>query len=259
MSPSTGYALITGASSGIGECFARALAAKKLDLILVARSRDKLRTLAEELAAAHGVKALPLDYDLSVLGASSSLAAELDEKALEVDLLINNAGFGGRGEFAHLPLDRQAEMIQLNARAVVELTHLLVPPMVSRRHGGIINVSSLTSFQPVPYAAIYSASKAFVTSFSMALAEELRPHGIRVVTLCPGGTRTHFVEIGRKGRHKFPGSPQTPDKVVEAALKKLSRGGGLVVPRFKDRLAVYLQRFVPKKAMPKLVGRFSKP
>lgn len=249
------FALVTGASSGIGECFARALAARKQNLILVARSKDKLAALAAELRAAHGIQAEPIDFDLSVPGASASLAALLHERELQVDLLINNAGFGARGKFHELPLDRQSEMLRLNIVALVELTHHLLPAMVARRRGGIINVSSTASFQPVAYTTVYGATKAFVTSFSVGLAEELRSSGVAVVTLCPGGTRTNFGKASQYGMTRLPGGEQTPEEVVRVALEKLDRGGGLVVPGFKNKAGVFVQRLVPRSWAVKVAAR----
>ena len=249
------YALVTGASSGIGECFARALAARKQNLILVARSKDKLIALAAELRAAHGIAAEPIDFDLSVTGAAASLAALLHERELQVELLINNAGFGARGKFHELPLDRQSEMLRLNIVALVELTHHLLPAMVERRHGGIINVSSTASFQPVPNTILYAATKAFVTSFSVGLAEELRSSGVIVVTLCPGGTQTNFGVASGFGETRLPGGVQPPEEVVRVALKKLDRGGGQVVPGFKNKAGVFVQRFVPRSWAVKVAAR----
>jgi uncharacterized protein len=253
------FALVTGASSGIGESFARALAAREYNLVLVARSLDKLMALAEELRTRHGVDARAVDFDLSLPDAAQLLHSRLRQDTLPIQLLINNAGFGGRGEFWNLPLDRQIEMFRLNVQTVVELTHLLLPSLLESRKGGIVNVSSITGFQPVPFAALYAATKAFVTSFSMALAEELRPYGIPVVTLCPGGTRTHFVEIGKRGKAKFPGGPQDPAEVASLALDTLNRGGGLVVPRLINRATLWPQRLLPRTLIPRLIGRYSRP
>ncbi len=251
----TDYALITGASSGIGECLARALAARQRNLVLVARSKAKLETLAAEFRAAHKVLAEVVDCDLSVAGASARLAALLGERKLEIDLLVNNAGFGAHGEFWKLPLDRQAEMLRLNVQAVVELTHLLVARMVERRAGAIINVSSTASFQALPYTLVYGGTKAFVTSFSMGLAEELRPYGVRVVTLCPGGTATNFFSAGGYRRPEMFPSLQPVEEVVEAALGALERGGGVVVPGLANKLGVALQRFVPRAWPVKIAAR----
>lgn len=253
------YALITGASSGIGECFARALAARGRNVVLVARSKEKLESLAAELRAAHKVLAESLDFDLSLARAAARLGQTLRERGLKIDLLVNNAGFGARGEFWNLPLERQAEMLRLNCQALIELTHWLLPPMVEERRGAVINVSSTASFQPVPYTTVYAATKAFVTSFSMGLAEELRTYGIRVVTLCPGGTRTNFFQASQYGTRNFPGGLEAPEEVVEAALKALERGGGLVVPRLMNKAGVFLQRFVPRSWVAKISAGLFRP
>jgi uncharacterized protein len=254
------YSLITGASSGIGECFARKLAFQGENLLLVARSDDKLKSLATELKAAYQILAEPLPMDLSEPGAGAHLASLVSRRGFTIDLLINNAGFGARGMFWELPLDKQTAMTRLQIEALMELTFHLLPGMIERRHGRIINVSSMTGFQPIPYATTYAATKAFMNSFSMALREELKPYKVAVVTLCPGGTRTNFVNIGaREGRHRFPGGPQPPEEVVEDALKQLQRGGGLVVPRFVNKASIFSQRFLPRETVAKLLARMSKP
>jgi uncharacterized protein len=248
------FALITGASSGIGECFARALARRGHNLVLSARSEDKLRQLAANLQREHDIRTEVIIADLSVRNAASKLAATLKAKNLAVGLLVNNAAFGARGEFWALPLERQMAMVRLNINALAELTYLLLPAMVDRGEGAIINVSSTASFQPMAYTATYAATKAFVTSFSMGLAEEVRPHGIRVVTLCPGGTRTNFFVAGDYGVHNLPGGLQEPEQVVEAALRALERGGGLVVPRVLNKLGIFAQRFIPRETVAKFAA-----
>lgn len=254
------FALITGASSGIGNCFARALAERGKSVILVARSEDKLHRLAAELGGAHQVRIEVMPFDLSVAGAGKALADAIKARRLETDWVINNAGFGARGEFWKIPLARQLDMIHLHLNAMMELTHAFVPAMVEWREGGIINVSSMTSFQPMGYFAMYAATKAFMTSFSMGLAEELRPYGVRVVTLCPGGTRTNFVVEGdTANRRRFPGGPQPPEEVVREALESLDQGGGLVVPRWPNKLTVFAQRFLPRETVAKMAARFSAP
>ncbi|PYV14072.1 MAG: hypothetical protein DMG21_19330 [Acidobacteria bacterium] len=261
MSARDGWALVTGASSGIGESFARLLAARGRNVILVARSEEMLQKLRGELTSRHGVRAEVAACDLSAPGAAGQLAKTLGSRGLRpVELLINNAGSGARGEFHALPLDGQEAMLRLNIQSLVELTYLLLPQMVEARRGGIVNVSSLTSFQPVPYAALYAASKAFVTSFSLGLAEELRPSGIPVVTLCPGGTRTNFVTIGQPpSARRFPGGRQDPDEVAALGLRQLERGGGLVVPRLVNKATVFAQRFLPLELVPRLAAKLQKP
>jgi short-subunit dehydrogenase len=255
----SGYALVTGASSGIGECFSKQLAARGSNLILVARSTDKLGAMAKDLASADNVHTEPISLDLSEPGAAARLATTLEERGLRVQLLVNNAGFGARGRFWELPLDRQAAMVRLNVQALFELTHLLLPPMVAARQGAIINVSSTASFQPVPYTALYGATKAFVTSFSEGLAEELRPYGIIVVTLCPGGTRTNFNIASGFGRPPLPGGMQSSEEVVRAALAALDRGGGLVVPGLRNKLGLVSQRLIPRRLVTKVAARIFYP
>lgn len=257
--PEVDYALITGGSSGIGECFARALAARGRNLVLVGRSEGKLNALAKELADKHSVRIEPLAFDLSHEGAPAQLARLLQERELAIGLLVNNAGFGAQGQFWELPLARMAEMLRLNIQALVELTHLLLPPMLDKRRGGIINVSSAASFQPVPYTTVYSATKACVTSFSLALAEELRGYGVAVVTLCPGGTRTNFFDASQYRTRDLPGGLQPPEKVVEAGLKALDRGGGLVVPRLMNKFGVFSQRFVPRSLVTRVAASIFRP
>ncbi len=254
------YSLITGASSGIGECFARALAARGENVVLVARSNGKLEALATELRSRHNILAEALAMDLSEPSAGIRLAQALGEHGFRIGLLINNAGFGARGEFWSLPLDKQLAMIRLQVETLTELTFHVLPGMIERRHGGVINVSSMTGFQPIPYATSYAATKAFMNSFSMALREELKPYNVVVVTLCPGSTKTNFVNIGaRHGRHRFPGGPQPPEEVVDAALRRLYRSGGLVVPRFVNKASIFSQRFLPRGQFVRLLGKMSRP
>jgi uncharacterized protein len=253
------YALVTGASSGIGECFAHALARRGHNLVLTARSEGKLSELAAELLRKHAIKAEIIPADLSVRDAAPQLAEILSQRNLAISLLVNNAAFGARGEFWKLPLERQMAMVRLNINALAELTYLLLPAMVERGKGAIINVSSTVSFQPTAYTATYAATKAFVTSFSMGLAEEVRPHGIRVVTLCPGSTRTNFFEAGNYGVRNIPGGMQEPAEVVDLAIEALDHGGGLVVPRLLNKLFVFVQRFAPRETVAKLAAMIFRP
>ena len=244
--PSSHYALITGASSGIGECFARALARRRRDLVLVARSKERLENLARELKGSHGTETVPLAIDLSESGAARRTGEALRERQLEINLLVNNAGFGAQGEFWKIPLERQVGMLRLNIQALVELSALLIPSMIERKAGGVINVSSTASFQPLPYSSVYAATKAFVTSFSTGLAEELRPYNVQVVTLCPGTTRTRFFEAGGYGPLRFRVGLQAPEEVAEAGLRALERGRGLTLPRWIDRGMLLAERFLPR-------------
>lgn len=255
----TRYALVTGASRGIGKCFARALAARQWDVILVSRTQDKLDSLARELSSTFGIRAESVALDLTALGAAADLSRTLAERGLDVELLVNNAGFGARGEFVNLPPDEQSDMVRLNVAALVELTHHLLPAMVARRRGAIINVSSTAGFQPMPYVAVYAATKAFVTSFSMALAEEVRAHGIHVVTLCPGPTRTESDEAGEAAHSKVPGGLQPAEEVVEEALRQMEQNGGLVIPRFINKLMAFSNHLMPIQLSAKVVARATRP
>ena len=253
------YALVTGASQGLGKYFARALAARKQNLILVARSTDKLEALATELGNTHAVLAEPLPLDLAAPGAGLQLAQKLRAHNLQIDLLVNNAGFGERGEFLDIALERQLAMIHLHNTAVVELTYELLPAMLAAGRGGFINVSSVAGFQPVPFAAMYSATKSFLTTFSMALREELRPTGVKIVTVCPGRLRADPEDPqAAENRSKVPGGEQAHEDVVNETLKKLDSGGGLVIPGRMNRLTVRGQRLMSLNAVPKIVARLSK-
>ena len=254
------YALVTGASRGLGRCFARTLAARKQDLVLVARSGEKLQALADELRSAYGIQVESIALDLAAAGAGQRLADELTTRGLDIDLLVNNAGFGDQGRFLELPLPQQLEGINLQNATVVELTHRLVPTMIERKQGGIITVSSMAGFQPLPFAAAYSATKAFLTTFSLALDAEVYRSGIRVVTLCPGRLRVaeEDVENGQ-ARKKFPGGEQSHEDVVNAALRALDRGGGLVVPGGMNKFAAFAVRFVPRSKVARLIKKISKP
>jgi short-subunit dehydrogenase len=253
------FALITGASQGLGRVFAHALAARKQNVILVARSRDKLENLSAELRRSQSVAAEVLEFDLASPSAGARLAQQLRDRNLQVNLLINNAGIGVRGAFRNLTLQRQMEMLRLNNAAVVELTYALLPSLLGHPQAGIINVSSAAGFQPIPYASLYAATKSFLTSFSLGLQEELRSSKVSVVTLCPGRILAdgHPGEA-KNGNRKFGFVYQSPEDVVREALGSLANGGGLVVPGFVNKLSVFAQRLIPRRAVPALVARMSR-
>jgi len=194
--------LITGASSGIGAAFARKFAALGRNVFLVARSEDKLITLCNELGRVSGVRAQYFALDLTEPDAPARLFEETQKRELEIDMLINNAGFGSMGYFDKLDPEREVEMIDLNVRALVDLTHRFLIPMRKRNQGTIINVASTAGFQSVPFMTTYAATKAFVLSFSEALSEENRPFGVRVMALCPGVTETNFFKRRRWDVHR---------------------------------------------------------
>lgn len=249
-------ALITGASSGIGEAFARRLAAGGTNLMLVARSEAKLHTLAGELSGKHGIRAEVIPADLSAPGAAQAVWEEAARRGLTVDLLINNAGFGTYGTFDSLPRTRETEEITLNVTALVELTHLFLPPMLAKKSGAIINVASTAAFQPVPYMAVYGATKAFVLSFSEALWAEYRPRGLRVLAFCPGPVNTAFA--GTAGTHLTGKGPAAAD-VVQVALQALSRNRSYVIPGGSNYRQSWGSRLLPRAAIAKLSERMMRP
>lgn len=246
--------LITGASSGIGEVFARKLAARGRNVLLVARSEDKLITLCNELGRSNSIRAQYVALDLSQTESGARLFEESQKRGLFVDLLINNAGFGSMGEFSKLDLERELNMIDLNVKSLVELTHRFIQPMIERKQGAIINVASTAAFQPVPFMATYAATKAFVLSFSEALWEENRTHGIKVVALCPGVTETNFFEAAR-GQKPPARVAQTPEEVVDVALRGLARGKSHVISGWTNFLMTESERLVPRSLVTRLAGR----
>ncbi len=245
--------LITGASSGIGAAFARKLAARGRNVFLVARSEDKLIALCNELGRLTSIRAQYLALDLQQPDAGVQLLEETRKRDLEIDMLINNAGFGSMGDFTKLDLDRELEMIQLNIRSLVDLTYRFLIPMRERKSGAIINVASTAGFQAVPFMATYAATKAFVLSFSEALAEENRAHGIHVMALCPGVTETNFFETAGIDRPPMR-IAQTPEEVVETALRALSRQKTTVISGWANWFTVAAERFVPRSVVTKVAA-----
>jgi len=245
--------LITGASSGIGAAFARKLAARGRNVLLVARSEDKLITLCNELGRLTSIRAQYLALDLTKPDDRLQLFEETKKRELEIDMLINNAGFGSMGDFVKLDLEREVEMIELNVTALVELTQRFLGPMRERQRGTIINVASTAGFQPVPYMATYAATKAFVLSFSEALWDENRMHGIHVMALCPGVTETNFFEAAGIDRPPMR-TVQTPEEVVETALRALHRQKSLVISGWANWFVVEAERFVPRSMVTKVAG-----
>jgi short-subunit dehydrogenase len=251
--------LITGASSGIGEAFARALAAEKHNLVLVARSEDKLHALCDELMLEHGITAHYVALDLTDYEADERLFKETERHDLEVDWLINNAGFGSMGEFSSLELERELEMIGLNVMVLVALTHRYLKQMRERKSGTIINVSSSAGFQPIPFMATYAATKAFVTSFSEAIAEENRPHGIKVMALCPGATETNFFAASNIAEPFKVKGIQTPEQVVEAALRGVAGGKSKVISGFANKVGAKLGGLFPSSLVTRVIGKTLRP
>lgn len=245
--------LITGASSGIGETFARKLAERGHNLLLVARSEENLVMVCNEVGRSQSIRAEYVAMDISKPDAPLRLFEETQKRGLEIDLLINNAGFGSMGDFARLDLNRELNMIDLNIRALTELTHRFIQPMREKKSGAIINVASTAGFQPVPFMATYAATKAFVLSFSEALWEENRTYGIKVMALCPGVTDTNFFEASRMLRPPVRTS-QTSEQVVDVALRALARGKSSVISGWMNRLMVQSERLAPRKLILRAAG-----
>lgn len=238
--------LITGASLGIGRSFAEKLAARGDDLVLVARDAIRLRNLADRLIAEHGVQVDVLSADLTASDGVKSVEAVLSDPTRPVDVLVNNAGFGTFGEFADLPINREIDEIELNVVALVRLSHAALPGMIERGRGGIINVSSMASFQPMPHNATYGATKAFVTSFSHALHEEARGTGVNVLVLCPGFTRTDFQGTAGIDSSAVPSFLwMSAEAVAESAVNAFERGHAECVPGLANRVAGWLAAALP--------------
>lgn len=238
--------LITGASAGIGKAFAEALAARGARLVLCARKLDRLDALAESLRARHASTVLTVACDLEKPGAANELASHLKEQAIAVDMLINNAGFGAAGRFHRQAPDLVANMTQLNCVALAELTRALLPSMLERGRGGVVNVASVAAFVPTPLMAIYGASKAYVLSFSAALREELRGTNVHVMALCPGPVPTEFQQ--RAGYAPLDSrnlAALPPERVVEVALADFARGRFSCVPGAVNRLQTALAGALP--------------
>jgi hypothetical protein len=247
-------ALVTGASGGIGEELARLFAADGHDLVLVARSRDKLESLAGELESKHGVEANVLASDLSRPEAPREIFDELGRAGVRVDALVNNAGFGSYGPFAETDLRQELELLQVNVVALTHLTKLFLPGMVARREGYVCNVASTAAFQPGPLMAVYYASKAYVLSLSEALANECEGTGVRVSALCPGPTETGFVAAaGMQDSKLFDRGAMTAREVAEAGYRGLLAGKTVVIPGFRNALVARTVGLFPRALVTKVV------
>ncbi|MGB2751350.1 MAG: SDR family oxidoreductase [Pyrinomonadaceae bacterium] len=247
--------LITGASSGIGEAFARRLAAEKHDLVLVARNEKKLHELCDELMLKHQIMAHYIVLDLAEPDVDRKLFAQTEYHGFEIQWLINNAGFGSTGDFAKLDIDRERQMIELNISALVAITHCYLTGMRERKSGKIINVSSAAGFQPIPFMATYAATKAFVSSFSEAIAEENRPFGIQVLTLCPGSTATNFFAASNIDRPIQVKGQQTAEDVVETAMRAIKGGKTKVVSGIANKLGAFLGTHTPHFLSSRVMAR----
>jgi hypothetical protein len=253
-------ALITGASSGIGAAFARALAKDGYDLILVARREDRLRALADEVTAGRAVRAEVIPADLTERDAAQRLFEAVQARGMQVDLLINNAGFGLHGPFGETAWTREQQMIDLNITALTALCKVFLPPMRARRDGGVINVASTAAFQAMPYFAVYAATKAYVLSFSEALAQEAASDGVRVVCLCPGPTESEFTEKAEFKTNLVEKAPfMTAEAVAAEGLAALRAGRVVQVAGFLNTLTAVVPRFLPRGLVTRVTAAVFKP
>jgi short-subunit dehydrogenase len=252
------WALVTGASAGIGEALAVELAAAGANLVLTARRKDRLDALAARLAADYKIEAKVLVADLEDPEAPATIFAATEGAGLAIDLLVNNAGFGYYGEFAKGDAARQGAMVQVNCAAVVVLTYLFLPKMIARKRGDILIVASTAAYQPVAYLATYAATKVFDRFLAEALAEEVRGYGIRVSALCPGPTESEFNQVA--GAPSMPGrGAQGAAEVARLGLEGLVKGDSWVIPYLAGRLTVFAQRLVPRRLVTSAAAKLFRP
>jgi len=252
------WALVTGASAGIGVALATELAAGGTHLVLTARRRDRLEALGQSLKKAHAIEAEVFAGDLAEPDAPQKIYAFAKQKGLAIELLVNNAGFGQYGEFSEVDTQRLLDMVQVNCSAVVHLTRLFLPDMMSRRRGDILILASTAAFQAVPYISTYAATKAFDLLFAEGLAEEMKPHGIRVCALCPGSTESEFHVVA--GQEQFTRHHQeTAEKVARTGLQALAAGKSYVISGLGNYLGAHSQRIVPRRTITRIAANMFRP
>jgi uncharacterized protein len=252
------WALITGASAGIGSAFAHELADGKANLVLTARREDRLERLAAQLREKYGVEARTFAADLEDSDGPRRIRSFTEENGLTVEVLVNNAGFGAYGEQYTSPVDRQLAMVQVNCSAVVHLTQLYLPAMVARRSGAILILASTAAFQPVAYINTYAATKAFDLLFAEGLAEEVERFGVKVCALCPGPTQSEFGQIA--GTPRAPAARvQTAEEVARIGLRALAEGKHFVLTSFANKMQVELQRLAPRRLVVKMAAKIFRP
>jgi hypothetical protein len=257
MSTQKKTALITGASSGIGLDFARLFAEGGYDVVLVARTESKLKALADELGTKHGVRALAVAADLADPAAPGRLMERLEAEGMQVDVLVNNAGYAGYGAFAETDAKMELDMIQVNIVALTALTKAVLPGMLARKSGRILNVASTAAFQPGPLMAVYYATKAYVLSFSEALANETQGTGVTITCLCPGPTKTGFQERAKMEESKLVKGKDIMDSltVARAGYEGLHEGRAVVIPGFMNKVLVQSVRFLPRSTITNIVRK----
>ncbi|HEY2028171.1 MAG TPA: SDR family oxidoreductase [Myxococcales bacterium] len=253
-------ALVTGASAGLGAELARLFAKDKHDLFLVARRRDRLEVLAQELSGRHGIRAQVFAADLGTPEGPGEVISELQRLGLAIEFLVNNAGFGTSGPFVRTDAGRELEMVDLNVRAVVELTHAFVGPMVERGRGRILNLGSTAGFQPGPFMATYYASKAFVNLFTEALSYELRGTGVTATVSCPGATATEFAAVaGNEKSRLFRMGAASAAQVAKEAYRAMMAGKPMIVHGVKNKLAVQMLRLSPRSTVRAIAAALNPP
>ncbi len=257
---------MTGASAGIGAEIARLLAARGHNLVLVARRRERLAALADELSAERGVRVETIPCDLGKAAPRGKIPGRLDELGLDVEILVNNAGFATGGPFYESDPEREVEQVRVLVEAVVVLTRMFSPGMVSRGRGAILNVASTAGMQPMPYSAGYSAAKAYVLTFSEALHQELRAHGVTVTALAPGPVETDFWQIagwettsGKSFARAVPGTLISSERAARAGVEGLDHGERVVVPGLPIRVGMLASRYIPHALKLPAIARFMRP
>jgi uncharacterized protein len=253
------WALVTGASAGIGAEFARQLAAGGANLVLTARRQNRLESLASQLTAKHKIGVEIVIADLAQPGAPEQIYSSTKQKGIVVDLLINNAGFGKYGELPQVETQRLLDMVQVNCSAVVHLTRLYLPDMVAQRRGDVLILASTASFQAVPYISTYAATKAFDLLFAEGLAEEMKPHGIRVCALCPGSTESEFHVVAGQEQFTAKYHQETAEKVVRTGLQALATGKSYVISGFGNYMGAQSQRIVPRRMVTRIAASMFRP
>ncbi len=250
------WALVTGASSGFGVEFAKLLAERNANLVLVARRTERMDELAEELRRKHSVQVVVIGLDLSRAGVAAELKSDLDGRGIPIHVLVNNAGFGMYGSFLNQPLQKITDMLQVNMTTLTQLTHMFAREMAGRGSGHILLVASLLGYQPVPGYAVYAATKAYVFLFGEALHQELEPLGVAVTALCPGLSATSFGEVaGQKLSPLLKMLLMKPRPVAKAGVLALLARRATVVPGFFNKATVFLDRFMPRSMQRMVLGK----
>ncbi|HEY0262397.1 MAG TPA: SDR family oxidoreductase [Chitinophagales bacterium] len=257
------YALITGASKGIGKEIAKELSKRQYDLVLVARSENLIADLAKEMNANYGVKAVYVATDLSAENAAETLLNFLQQNEISISVLVNNAGYGLWGAFEKLSLEEQINMLRLNDETLVRITHKLLPSLHKAKKAYILNIASTTAYQAIPYLSVYAASKAFVVAFSRGLAAELSDTNVSVTCVSPGGTDTNFMERAGIDKAEIVKAASkvsmSPEDVAKQAVEALFAGKTEFIPGAINKIQVGANNFLPKKLIEKIAGNLYKP